>query len=221
MRAFLLLLAAFFVSSALSAQLLLPSENTNSDKKTAPAPAPATKPKNPHTVYVQNLFSSLLEEIKACEKGNCPHQLRYSEQHVNLYDSTATKILKCWYKTPRTGITAEGELDSSFIRPVRIDAYTRSGKMEEYQIFLFEGDKLVFFALETPYEVVQYYLKAGAIDDREEYFKPIAKEPARAEEIKNYLAAYEGMKKIEYIQALAQNYQQRMRSWLLWQWRGY
>jgi hypothetical protein len=172
-----------------------------------------------YTTYVGNYFKSMEKEIADCDKGDCRHQLRFSLQQVNAYDTTTTKVVKCWYKTYLQPDAKD--LDSSFIRPLRIDTYMKNSAMEEYKIFVFEGDKLVFFVLETPFEVVQYVMKNGEISDKQEFFKPLATKPEAAKELSAYQTAYEETKKANNIAAEAQRYRQRSREWLLWQWRGY
>ena len=172
-----------------------------------------------YTTYIGNYFASLEKEIADCEKGDCRHQLRFSLQQVNAYDTTTTKVIKCWYKTYILP-DAKG-LDSSFIRPLRIDTYMKNGEIEEYKIFVFEGEKLVFFWLETPFELVQYVVKNDEISDKQEFFKPLATKPEAEKELKAYQTAYEEVKKAKNISAEAQRYGTRTREWLLWQWRGY
>ncbi len=170
-----------------------------------------------YSEYVGNYVQTVLSEIKLCEQGVCPHNLRKISLSLNLYDTcslgncTGNKELQIWYKiNPQAKPDeAKGEDWTVAINPLRVLVVDKS-KFWEGQQFIYEGKKLLYYSFENQLEAGELAIRDTNIVARAENLSDFGKDEKQKSLLNQYQLAQTQWKNGAIIQQQAQRYIQKL-----------
>jgi hypothetical protein len=170
-----------------------------------------------YSEYVGNYVQNVLSEIKFCEQGICPHNLRKISFSLNQYDTCSlgncagNKEVQIWYKiNPQAQPDEEkGEDWTVAINPVRILVIDKS-QFWEGQQFIYEGKKLLYYSFENQLEAGEFAIRDTNIVARAEQLSTFGKEEKQKPLLNQYQLAQSQWKNGAIIQQQAARYIQKL-----------
>ena len=167
--------------------------------------------------YVGNYVDNTLSEIKFCEQGICPHNLRKISFSLNQYDTCSlgncagNKDVQIWYKinTQFQPDEEKGEDWTVAINPVRILIIDKS-KFWEGQQLIFEGKKLIYYSFENQLEAGEFAVRDTFIVGRNENLTDFGKNEKQKTLLNQYQLAQNQWKNGAVIQSQAFRYVQKL-----------
>lgn len=175
-----------------------------------PTPTATTQNK-PYIEYVKNYYASINNEILACDKKQCEHNLRLLEFTLNAYDTCQfgqcnfNKHVRFWYK-----INASAEKNEDAVNLLRIDVADGSYFWEKQQ-FIFENNRLIYYGYSNPLEIGEFVLRDTNIVSQQEFYTAMATQPEQASLFAQYQQSVSQWKNIATWQYQAARYLERLR----------